>query len=301
MLDRISLLFRFQTMAEVGSLTRAAELLCVTQPALSRSLSQLEAHYGHRLLVRHARGVEPTAFGMRLLSTISRLARDWELIEADLDGNAADSGKLRIEAGPLWSAAILPCVIPRLHRKFPNLLLEVTPSDGDSLTMLLSGKIDISFGGLHAGAKATDQLESRAFTTVTDRVVARVDHPIHKCGPHDYRAAQDYPWIIYAIDPIYEADTLHAVFERTGLPPRVGVRTKSLLAVLRLLQEGDYLCLLPDAAVHSTPGNRIKTTPLELGRRSSQSGALYRQAVANHPPLRALLDLCQDHFARTPL
>lgn len=299
MLDRMSLLFRFQTIADSGSLRRAAEVLNVAQPALSRSLSQLERHYGQALLERHARGVRPTAFGERLLSTISRLSRDWELAEVELAGdNPGAEGRLRIHAGPLWSSVVLPAIVPRLHMSFPNLTVEMTPSTGGSLPALLDGTVDASFGGLYAPERHHPQLESRAFSTIRDRVTARADHPIQSCDPEDYAAVHRYPWIIYAADPIYEAETLHAVMERTGALPQVRVRSSSLLAIFRLLQGGDYLCILPDAAVRGIPGRPLQTVPIELGRRNSETGVLYRRTLAHYPPMRALLDECAGYFAR---
>ena len=297
MLDRMSLLFRFQAIANAGSLRRAAETLNVTQPALSRTVSQLEKAYGERLLERHARGVRPTAFGYRLLGTISRLARDWEMAEAELaGGNVFAETRLRISAGPLWSSVVLPWAISKLHDDMPNLTVEVTPSAGDSFAALLDGRIDVSFGGLYAPERNHPQLEARAFSHIRDRLVARCDHPIQSCTPQDYSAVHRYPWIIYAADPIYEAETLHAVMERTGAMPQVRVRSSSLLAIYRLLQDGNYLCILPDAAALSIPGRPILATPIELGHRNSDTGALYRRAIGNYPPLQRLLDLCAEYF-----
>lgn len=297
MLDRMSLLFRFETIASAGSVRRAAEVLNVTQPALSRSLSQLESFYGQRLLERHARGVRPTAFGERLLKTISRLARDWEIAEAELAGDSSGlEGRLRLHAGPLWSSVVLPSVIAKLHLTFPNLTIEMHPSSGDAFQALLEGRVDVSFGGLYAPERNNPQVEARAFSKIQDRLMARAAHPIHQCRAHDYDAVHKYPWIIYAADPIYEAETLHAVMERTGALPQVRVRSGSLLAIFRLLQEGDYLCILPDAAAAGIPGRPIVQTPIELGRRNSDTGALYRKAIAFYPPLQTLLDLCEAYF-----
>lgn len=298
MLDRMSLLFRFQAIAEAGSVRKAADTLNVTQPALSRSLAQLESFYGQSLLDRHARGVRPTAFGNRLLSTISRLTRDWELAEVELaNGNPGTEGRLHVQAGPLWSSVVLPSVVSRLHEEFPNLTVEISPSSGESFAGLLEGRVDVSFGGLYAPERNHPQLEAKAFSTIRDRLVARADHPIQRCRPHDYDAVHKYPWIIYAADPIYEAETLHAVMERTGALPQIRVRSSSLLAIFRLLQEGDYLCILPDAAAMGIPGRPLAQTPLELGRRNSETGALYRKAIAFYPPLQALLRLCAAYFA----
>ncbi|WDR05181.1 LysR family transcriptional regulator [Devosia rhodophyticola] len=298
MLDRMNLLFRFQAIAEAGSVRRAAERLNITQPALSRSLGQLEKHYGQPLLERHARGVRPTGFGQRLLSTISRLARDWELAEIELaSGGRLADGLLRINAGPLWSAVVLPRVLTQLHEIFPNLVVEIGNRSGAVVNSdLMEGRIDVSFGGMHAGDMLSSQLEVREFTHVHDRVMARSGHPIHQCGPVDYTALHDYPWIIYAIDPVYEAETLHALVERTGTPPQVRVRSGSLLAALRLLQEGNYLCMLPNAAVTGMQGEAIIPTPLDMGRRSGPSGAIFRRAIANYAPMQELLRLCAAHF-----
>jgi DNA-binding transcriptional LysR family regulator len=299
MLDRMSLLFRFQTISDAGSVRKASEILNVTQPALSRSLSQLEKHYGQPLLERHARGVRPTAFGQRLLATVSRLARDWDLAEAELaSGNPGAEGRLSIHAGPLWSSVVLPTVIPRLHETFPNLTIEMTPSMGTSLPALLEGRIDVSFGGLYAPERNYPQLEARAFSTIRDRVTARADHPIQACDPGDYAMIHKFPWIIYAADPIYEAETIHAVMERTGAMPQVRVRSSSLLAIFRLLQDGDYLCILPDAAVYGIPGRPILPIPIEMGRRNSETGALLRRTTAQYPPMHALLELCAAYFRR---
>ena len=75
MLDQMSHLFHLRVVVESGSMRRAAENLNVTQPALSRSIAQLEKQFGRLLLVRHARGVEPTEYGRRVVRSIMRLER----------------------------------------------------------------------------------------------------------------------------------------------------------------------------------------------------------------------------------
>lgn len=299
MLDRMSLLFRFQAIAEAGSVRRAAEALHITQPALSRSLSQLEQFYRRPLFERHARGVRPTGFGTRLLSTISRLSRDWELAELELaSGDRSYEGVLRISAGPLWSAVVLPVVIGQLGQSYPNLVIEIGYQPAS--VALIEGRIDVSFGGLHSLERGASQLIAQPFTIVRDRIIAGADHPIHRRRPDDYDVVHDYPWIVYAADPIYEAESLHAVIERTGAAPQIRIRSTSLFTVMRLLQEGDYLCILPDAAVTGIPGQPIKPTPIDLGRRGGPSGALYRSGMAEHPPLQELLRLCALFFEGKP-
>ncbi|MBP1851554.1 LysR family transcriptional regulator [Rhizobium halophytocola] len=300
MLDRMSLLLRFSAICDAGSLRQAAQVLNITQPALSRSLSTLEAIYGKPLLERHARGVSPTAFGERLLSSVSRLARDWALAEERLveDGRMLE-GKFRISGGPLWDSLVLPDVIGELQRRFPRLTVELQYQTGDALhAALLEGRIDIAFGGLHRLDRGHDLLVARELTRVHDRLVARRGHPIHACAPGDYTALIGMPWVIYSADPIYEQQIVHTLVERTGVMPNIMLRCSSLMATLRSLQNGDYLTMLPTSDAGNVFGPDILAAPIDIGRRIGPSGARYRRVIADYPPLTALLDLCERFIAR---
>ena len=225
MLNRLNLLFRFKAIADAGSLRRAAETLNITQPALSRSLRQLEQHYGKPLFERHARGVRTTAFGEKLLGAISQIARDWEVAETTLSKDVhLAAGTLRLNVGPLWGSVVLPVVVSRLQASYPNLVIEISSNTGDDvISSLLEGKIDVAFGGLHSLDLRTEELVRHEFTTIRDRIVARANHPIHACRADEYEAVLAYPWVIYSGDPIYEAETLHMVRERTGASPQIRV------------------------------------------------------------------------------
>lgn len=296
----MSLLFRFQTIAAAGSVRKASEILNVTQPALSRSIAQLEAHYGEQIFERHARGMRTTAFGERLLSTISRLSRDWELAEEHLQDGKSDleaTGRLTLSAGPLWGSVVLPTVITQLQQIFPNVTVRVIPDVADAEQAVLEGRLDASFGGIYGPEDTRSLLERRPFSDIRDRLVARADHPIHQRGADDYQAVHEYPWIAYTADPIYQAETMHAVTERTGMLPVIRVQSGSLLTTLRLLQEGDYLAILPDAAAIGFPGKPIRPTPMVLGNRGAKTGAIYRKVTAQYAPLKALLELCETYFS----
>ena len=301
MLDRMSLLLRFQAIAEAGSVRKAAERLNITQPALTRSLRQLEQGYGMELLERHARGVRPTLFGNRLLSTISRVTREWELAELEMTtpGSAVD-GVLRVAAGPLWSAVVLPVVTTRLQKLFPNLSMEIGFVSGDhAVSAMIEGRLDVTFGSPPYLSRGKSLLASHQFTSIRDRVIARADHPIQTCGSQDYARLHDYPWVAFCGDTIYETETLHVVIERTGTAPDIRVRSASLLSIIRLLQEGDYLCMLPDAFAAGIGGMPIQPVPIDMGYRAFRTGAHYRKSIANFEPLRTMIDLCTDYFDNT--
>ena len=303
MLDHFTHLHRFRIIAREGSMRRASEQLNVTQPALTRSMALLEAHFGKRLLVRHSRGVAPTEFGNRVLASVNRLARQWEIAETDLaQPGGAVTGTLTLRAGPLWRAVVLPEVVTALQAQFPKLSVVLENGGTDSsLEDLTEGRCDVIFGGTQAGAEMIGGLGWQQFTIVHDRVVARETHPIfaHRAadGSIDPVRILDYPWIVYTTHPIYELETIHGTAERLGRTPDIRVRTDSLVSTMALLQKGDYLCVLPEAGVRVMAAPRIVPVPIDLGHRLIHSGALYREETADWPPMARLLDLCARYFS----
>ena len=286
---------------------KAAEKLAVTQPPLTRSIAKLEAHFGRPLLVRSAQGVKPTSFGLRVLESINRLTRQWELAEADLvNAGLGTTGRLRLRAGPLWRSVVLPIVITQLLAEYPGITVDLkSAASRSTLPDLVEGRVDVVFGGIHIGEGPEHRLVRRQFTTVFDRIVARENHPLFddvaEDGLRDPLRVLDFPWIVYTANPVHELVTIHGTIERLGRAPDIRIWTESLIAILGFLQKGDYLCVLPDAAVAHVTGPRIFPVPVAFDHRTIQSGAIVREEMSDWPPLVRLFTLCEAHFAGSEL
>ena len=302
MIDKLGLLQRFKAVAEHGSMRRAADALNLSQPALSRSIRLLEDDFRSALFTRGARGLVLTSFGESVLSVASRLARDWEISRAALLGSGAEyHGIMRISAGPLWAAVVLPVVVPRLLARFPKLALEVEQlSSQEIVDSLNSGRIDVCLGVRPTTGLQTAEFETAILTEIQDRVLARPDHPIHACEPHDLGAVHRFPWVIYSAIPSYQAETEYVLRELTGRRPEIRTTTRSLVFLLRLLQEGDFLCFLPDAFLRARSHDPLRAIPMDIGRAVTKSGATYRRSHIDFEPIKVLLDLCREFFAVTP-
>lgn len=302
-LDHFTHLLRFRTIVEAGSMRQASDRLGVTQPALTRSIGLLEDRFGKPLLRRHSRGVKPTEFGLRLLESVNRLSRQWEIAETDLaQPGVAVSGTIRMRAGTVWRAVVLPHLITELQKLYPNLSVEIDNGGTDSAMQdLAEGRCDVIFGGIQLGREPIAGLVWRQFTTVHDRVVARENHPIFDMagadGKVDIARILDFPWIVYTAHPLYELETIHGAAERLGASPEIRVRTDSMVAALGLLQRGDYLSVLPAEGVAAPTNPRIVPIPIDHVNRAIQSGAIYREESADWPPLATLLELSEAAFA----
>ena len=110
---------------EQGSFSRAAEVVHLTQPALSRSIQALEASVGSPVLERNRGALVPTQIGELLL----RHARALDAATRDLERDIAltkglELGELRIGVGPFGGSALVGPVIGRLHQLHPGLQLK---------------------------------------------------------------------------------------------------------------------------------------------------------------------------------
>ena len=115
------------TVAQVGSMGTAARRLNTTQPAVSRTIAELESAVGVRLLDRSPQGVEPTACGRALLhcsaTVFDHLRQGVKNIEFL---NNPTLGEIRIGADEPTMAGLLSTMLGRLHRRYPGITVHMT-------------------------------------------------------------------------------------------------------------------------------------------------------------------------------
>lgn len=179
-MDRRIKLRHLQALIEIvrqGSMKRAAERLLLTQPAISRTLSELEEIIGARLLTRNRAGVSLTAKGEYLhgLAQASLLK-----LEQGLTGiaQAGQEGTMTLQVGALPSVAarLMPEAVAQLSEIAPELRLTIADGSHEHLTHLLrSGDLDLVIGRL--GAPET--MQGLSFTQLYLEEVAIVTRPGH--------------------------------------------------------------------------------------------------------------------------
>ena len=121
MLD-FRLLTGFLSIAEWGSITRAAEELHITQPALSRQLAQLEADVGAQLVVRGKRGVELTQEGMTLRRRAREIVDLVSIAEAEVASSGDLEGRLALGAGELSSMSFVMEAVRTFCEEHPRVV-----------------------------------------------------------------------------------------------------------------------------------------------------------------------------------
>jgi len=143
--DRIGLRMKLHDLhvlmavVQAGSMSKAAALLNTTQPAISRSIAELEHTIGVRLLDRNPQGVEPTRYGRALLdggaAVFDDLRQALKNIEFLADPTA---GEVRIGCTPILAASFVSAVVDRLSRRYPRIVFHLVTAYLEPLRRELS-------------------------------------------------------------------------------------------------------------------------------------------------------------------
>jgi DNA-binding transcriptional LysR family regulator len=236
------------SVAQAGSLRRAAAALRVSQPAMSKTLRELEAVFGRRLFVREARGLRATPHGAAVIDYARRLLRDVDALSATLDAvDSGAGGRLRIGVIPFLPLDWLQRVLDSLIEGQPAIVPQVVEGGTDLLVEWLRRRdLDCMIGRV-TPVLAGGDLETRRMFDQTLRVVARSAHPLLRRGRR--LALEDlagWDWILPARStPTRQA--IDRVFVEAGLPPpRARLESYSLQIFQRFLPASDTLAAIPE-------------------------------------------------------
>jgi len=144
----LNLLRVYDAVMVEGSITRAAEGLAMTQPAVSNALRRLREALGEDLLTRAPRGVRPTAFGEALWPQVSAaLAQIRHAVEPGDYDPAEDERVFRLTLPDVIAVVLLPPLMARLHALGARARVEVRPLvDRDPRPALAEGDVDFALG-----------------------------------------------------------------------------------------------------------------------------------------------------------
>lgn len=249
---RLQQLMLFEQVRASGSLLAAAGELAMTQPAISKSLHELESQVGGPLFVRGKRGVVLTELGRRFEPhAASMLAELRQLAETLNATQAGTRGQVVVGTLISASAALLPAAIERLRRDAPDVVVTVRVGPNTLLFPLLArGELDVVVGALPgatavAGAERA-RLASQPLYEEALRVVVGAQHPLARRRKLALAELMGLDWIVPTPDSM-AWPSVRAFFGATGLPAR-RIESVSILTNLALLASGPMVALMPQAA-----------------------------------------------------
>lgn len=275
--------------ADQGSVLRAAEHLHLAQPAVTRSLREMEHILGVELFTRGPRGVTPTMFGDAFIeharAVLAELRRAGDRITGLADGEV---GTVTIGTLLAGSNVLLPRAIASLKRDRPGITVIVQEATFDAqVPRLLDGEIDLILGRLNP---IGDLRGLRQLTLYGEPVllVARHGHPARSRPGLGLADLLGYPWVL-PLEQTALRSELEQVFRAEGLvPPGNLVECTSVLTVRTLVRDTDMIAALPELVARTDADIAPLPVPLETVRR--QVGVTLPAHRAPTPSARLMLE-----------
>jgi DNA-binding transcriptional LysR family regulator len=298
-------LLRRITMAELrsllaiksaGNLTRAAQALGISQPALSQQLREVEDKLGMGLFIRHRRGLEATPAGNVMLRLADALNVDLQIAADELALTASQQGtSIRIGSMPITSAGLLAVAVGRLALEMPqvNVVLMEGPRE-TLLEHLRHRRIDLFIGRLPEIEEVPD-LQSETLFLDGAVVVASARHPLGRKARLTMEQLMKHPWVLPAEDTSFFlqiAQSMRAV----GLSsPPARVRSYSMLAMPAIVSTSEMLGFLPTSMFGSGALSAgLQRLPVDFNWVASPVGVLMHRELAGNELLERLLGILRS-------
>jgi len=263
---------------QAGSMSKAAALLNTTQPAISRSIAELEHAIGVRLLERNAQGVEPTQYGRALLkrgiAVFDELKGGIEDIEFLSDPN---SGELCVAATAALAEEVVAAVVERLSRQYPRVVFQVVVGGVPAqYAELRERRVELGLVRMSELEPEEDINQEVLFEVEAPFVVvASTESPWARRRRIELAELVDEPWTWPAPGTAFDSLVVEA-FRANGLkPPRATVYAGDINLRSRLAANGRFLAVVP-AFVMKSPGKNasLKVLPIELPTTRRQIGII---------------------------
>jgi len=288
----------FVAVVDLGGFSRAARLLGVAQPAISRQVRSLEVELRQNLLLRNGRGATPTEAGKRLLGHARGILQQVERARAEVDEiKGAPVGHVVVGLPPTLARLLTAPVVREFRRRFPRATLAIVEGLSSSMHEWLQvGRIDVGLLYNPAPSPAVDARplleEPLYFVTRRDRKTRARALPLAELPRH--------PLIIpsrpNAIRMLVET-RLAAI----GQKPQVAMEIDAVSAILELVAEGHGSAVLsPRALAGAAVARRLASVPIVKPRIASTL-AIATSAQRPSTPLQQATVLLIEEATRRAL
>lgn len=288
---------------DIRHLGKVAASINVSQPAISKTLGELERGLGLRLFERTARGVVPTAYGQCLIRHARTLLSELAQARDELQG-LASGGAGNIRVGVLATAALelLPRALAAFKAKQPGVFVLVREGIMETLLPeLWLGNLDLIVGRLpQGGAQGLGEktLMEEGVSVVTGR-----HHPLVKRKRLRWSDLKPYPWVLPPVNTLLR-EPLERLFEDHALAmPANRIETLSVHVIRAYLDYTDAIAALAaDVSRYYESLGLLAILPLELPKLVRPVGMIWNRQRPVSPSTQSLMQCLEDvaRVARSP-
>jgi len=278
---------------ESKSLSRAAENENLATSGASKRIAELERRLGAVLLVRHARGVEPTPAGIALYHHAKAILRSVELAQSSVaEFGAGGMPKIRLAANRSSIIQYLPSAISRYFAAEPGAHIDLQERYSYDIPRLVTeGEADLGIYHAQTPAPGVHSVPYRQDNVV---LVTPLDHPLAARDETTLEAAKDYPFVGYFPRHSYEAFSSLAEASLSR-PLNVRIEVSNYEARCRLIREKVGIGVMPEliAASYLT---RYGLKAVRLCDDWARRQFFLCMSVSDHRALRPALAAFVEHL-----
>ncbi|MFI6283923.1 LysR family transcriptional regulator [Streptomyces sp. NPDC051018] len=241
------LLRYFAAVAEEGNLTRAAERLYVSQPALTKQIRQLETQLGAELFVRSRAGMSLTGAGEALVEHTGAVLTAWETALRATRGAEARAARV-LRVGFVASAAneFTQPILADFARRRPGWRVQLRGAEwSDPTAGLAGGEVDVAL--LRLPVPGSGRLRLEVLLTEPRWVALPAGHRLAGRDEVPFHELYDEPFVAVPADAEGWRDYWLATEEREGHPVRIGAVAHNPDEWLNAIAQGQGISLTPEA------------------------------------------------------
>jgi DNA-binding transcriptional LysR family regulator len=280
----------FLAVYDLRSIGQAAEKLFLTQPALSKSIRQLEEDLEVKLFDRTPLGVVPTVYGDALAQHARVIRSEMRHAETEIANlRGAVKGHVTVGCGPSVAASLMPLATEKLRKAKPGIRFTIIEGLVDTiLPALRRGEIDLAVG---AWPRPADS-DVTAETLVRDRVcvVAGPRHVLTRKKSVELSDLLEFPWVLPPESQRFR-QLLEETFLAKGLsPPTPSVTSNSATFIRTMLLDNLSLSFLPMQSLPlKTRSSTLVALPVAGLSREIEVTITFRERAVIPPAVHALI------------
>ncbi|OSM96285.1 MULTISPECIES: LysR family transcriptional regulator [Lonsdalea] len=251
----------FRAVMITGSINGAAQLLYVSQPAVSRMLSHTEARIGFQLFERVKGRLYPSPEARSLFSDVESVYRDIQRVNTTLHNLVQQRhGVLRIASSPSLGHQLVPDAIAAFRRCNEDILVSLECLRHVLLRdRLLDQQADL---GISLFPIDHPNLRAVPLSYIRVMVVCPADHPLTRVSANELPdALAETPFIGYAADTPFHSFMKQA-FERVGLPYRPSIDVDSPHHACALVKNGTGFSVVDEISFRASGSERMAVLPI---------------------------------------
>ena len=270
-------------------MSQAAEQLGLTQPAVSRSVRELEFELEATLFQRVGRGISLTAAGERFYALARPLVDEMEELFGDFPRRVEQdvAGRVELAASVAGAAVVLPPYVKRFRDRYPGVRLRVKSCVlMEGISLLHDGKVELVVG---AGEPLEDNLvEYREMLTYDIVLITSLDHPLAGRETVTPQDAAEWPMIMPPPGS-YSRQFGEKAAREFGVDLKATIEVRGWGVIKRYVERGLGVCVAPSLCIHET--DQLSVTPFKESFRARSFGVYTRRSRELPPPARHFIKL----------